>query len=227
LNFSIFVKQLKKPLQIMKKRVVAIILTLLLVGSAGSAVAQKGVQFGVRGAIFSQNMNIKIDDALGYGDNKSSAKMGWNAGVVARMRIVGFGSGVLGAGLFLQPEVLYSQNSIKMEPIDGFEAKFKMQSIDIPVLLSAKVSIVRVQLGPVFNVMQKSPSNLADFDITVQKPTMGYAVGASLDLGILVIDGRYNGQFKDLQNSLKAGSNVYDSVKGNLSSWSLGLGLMF
>jgi hypothetical protein len=207
----------------MKKGVIAMILTALLVVSAGSAVAQKGVQIGVRGGMFSQNMELKLADAF----TKGNAKMGWNAGLVSRIRVVGFGSGVLGAGLFLQPEVLYSQNTIKVEPIQGFEAQFKMQTVDIPVLLSVKVSIVRVQVGPVFNVMHKSPSNLADFDISVQKPTTGYAVGASIDLGKLVIDGRYNGQFKELQNSLKAGGNVYDSIKGNLSSWSLGLGLMF
>jgi hypothetical protein len=211
----------------MKKRVVVAVLTALMVVSAGSAVAQKGVQFGVRGGLFSQNMQLKLGDALGLGDADTKAKMGWNAALVSRVRIVGFGSGVLGAGLFLQPEIIYSQNSIKIEPVKGFEASFKMQSIDIPVLLSAKVSIVRVQLGPVFNVMHKTPSNLADFNIMVQKPAVGYAVGASVDLGSLVIDGRYNGQFKELQNSLKAGGNVYDSVRSNLSSWSVGVGLMF
>jgi hypothetical protein len=207
----------------MKKQIVAIILTALFVVSAGSAAAQKGVQIGVRSGIFSQNMELKLADAL----TKGNAKMGWNAGLVSRIRVVGFGSGVLGAGLFIQPEVLYSQNTIKIEPVKGFEASFKMQTVDIPVLLSVKVSIVRVQLGPVFNVMHKSPSNLADFDITVEKPTTGFAVGASVDLGSLVIDGRYNGQFKEFQNSLDTGSNVYESIKGNLSSWSLGLGLMF
>jgi hypothetical protein len=211
----------------MKRGIVAIILAVLFAGSAGSATAQK-VQIGVRGGIFSQNMNFKLADVAGLGDTKTNGTLGFNVAAVARVRLVGFGSGALGAGLFLQPEVLYSQNKIKITPMEGVTAKIKMQSVDIPVLLSMKLSIVRVQLGPVFNVMQKSPSNLADIDLMMTKPTVGYALGASVDLfGGLVLDGRYNGQFKDLKNNLKAGTGAYESVKGSLSSWSLGLGLLF
>jgi hypothetical protein len=212
----------------MKNKIVAIVLAVTLAMSAGSALAQKKVQLGVRAGIFSQDMEMKFGDVAGLGNTETDAKMGFNVAAVARVRLIGFGSGALGAGLFVQPEILYSQNTYKIAPAGGDVAKIKMQSVDIPLLLSVKLSIVRVQAGPVFNVMQKSPSNLADIDLMMRKPTVSYALGASVDIwGGLVLDGRFNGQFKELKNDLKAGNGAYESVKGSLSSWSLGIGWLF
>lgn len=207
----------------MKK--VSILAALLLL--AGTLSAQV-VQLGARVGVFSQDMEMK------FGENPNNiltdSKLGFNAAIVTRVRLVAIGHGAVGLGLYLQPEVLYSQNTYKIKTDnDSPAAKIKMQSVDIPVMLSFKVSIVRVQAGPVFNVMQKSPSNQHNVELMMLKPTVGYTLGASIDIfGGLVLDGRYNGQFKELKNNLNVEDmNFSESVRSSLSSWSLGLSWLF
>lgn len=210
----------------MVKRFLTIALAVMLAGT----VAAQRVQLGVRGGVFSQDMELKLSDIAGMDNIQTDARMGFHAAVVARVRLTAVGSGAIGLGLYLQPEVIYSQNTYKIQTSGGSTpAKIKMQSVDIPVLLSFKVSIIRVQAGPVFNVMQKSPSNRSEIDLMTMKPTVGYSLGASVDIwGGLVLDGRFNGQFKELKNNLRTeNEGVYESVKGSLSSWSLGLAWLF
>jgi hypothetical protein len=211
---------------------------------AGTITAQPRVQMGVRAGIFSQDLELAAGDFVNpdidtsapnfeQGSNidhyNTEGRMGFNLAVVSRVRLTEVGRGALGLGFFLQPEVIYSQNSYKMQYTSKIEGngsvvKIRMQSVDIPVLLSAKVSIVRVQAGPVFNVMYKTEPVKGNISFIAERPSVGYSVGASVDIfGGMSIDGRYNGQFKDLRNNIKAGNKVYDSVKGSLSSWSVGL----
>jgi hypothetical protein len=98
-----------------------------------------------------------------------------------------------------------------------------MQTVDVPILLSLKVSLVRVQAGPVFNLMNNF--NTTDGALKLDDPTrnpVGFAAGVSIDLGPLVIDGRYHGDFKDM--SFKGD---WGEQKSRFSSWSAGVGLMF
>lgn len=203
----------------------AILAALML--AAGTLSAQV-VQLGARVGVFSQDMDMN------FGENThnilTDSKLGFNAAIVARVRLVAIGHGAVGLGLYLQPEVLYSQNTykIKTDP-ESPAAKIRMQSVDIPVMLSFKVSIVRVQAGPVFNVMQKSPSNMQNVELMMLKPTVGYTAGVSVDIfGGLVLDGRFNGQFKQLKNNLNVEDMDFsESVRSSLSSWSLGISWLF
>ncbi len=220
----------------MKKFLILAALVLAASTAAQKVSAQK-VQIGARVGITSQDMELKTSDFT------TDSKLGWHLAAVARLRLVGFGSGALGAGLFLQPEIVYSQNNYKMHsqgilnmpPIvpktradhSGETSKIRMQTIDIPLLLSAKVSIVRVQAGPVFNLMNNYSSVDGSLELLPTRPAVGYALGASVDIGLLTIDGRYHGEFKELKNNIKGGGSTYESVKGSLSSWSLGVGVMF
>lgn len=212
----------------MKKLLLVAAMVLAVSTTAQRAWAQK-TELGVRAGISSQDMQLKTSDL------RTDSKLGWHLAAAARLRLVGFGDGALGMGLFLQPEIVYSQNNYKMQDIVVHNAmgippgtsKIRMQTIDIPVLLSLKVSIVRVQAGPVFNVMNKYSSVDGPIALEPARPTVGYALGASVDIGAFVIDGRYHGEFKQLKSSIDDGSSFHEGVKGSLSSWSLGLGIMF
>lgn len=194
-----------------------------------AAAAAQRVQLGARVGVFSQDMELRVTDIPELSGVETDAKMGFHAAIVARIKLAELGSGAVGMGFHLQPEVVYSQNTYKIQTDPGTPAaKIKMQAIDIPVLVSFKLSIIRAYVGPVFNVMNKTPSNKRETDLMMIKPTVGYSVGLSVDIfGGLVLDGRYNGQFKDLKNDLDAGTGVYQSVKGSLSSWAVGLSWLF
>lgn len=207
------------------KKILILALTVLTVGIAAQKVSAQKVQIGARVGISSDDTGMKF---YSYPDAKE--KLGWHLAAVSRFRLVGFGRGMLGAGLYLQPEIVYTQHNIKsghqVVPTDdhtralfggGDNGKTSMSTVDIPVLLSAKVSILRVNAGPVFNVMTKFSE-----DTPVSRPAVGYAVGASVDLGLLTIDGRYHGDF----NKMNFKGDL-DDLKGRFSSWSLGVGVMF
>ena len=193
--------------------------------SVDNVAAQK-FELGVRAGVASQNLDMKFD-----GLQDAKARLGWHLAAVSRIRIVGFGDGFLGAGLFFQPELVYSQNNYKMSvAIPGMgnaSLKTRMKTVDVPLLLSLKVSVARVQAGPVFNLMNNMTSVGGDLKWNARRSPVGYALGASVDLGALVIDGRYHGEFKKLESNIDSGSNLHQSVKNSLSSWSIGVGLMF
>ncbi len=212
----------------MMKKLLILVVSVLMAGAAVEGVSAQKVQLGVRAGIGSQHMKAK--EAL----FDSDSRLGWNVAAVTRFRLIGFGRGILGAGLYLQPEIVYSQNNNKMkvrmmydyttrarvsEEMDA--GKATLSTVEIPVLLSAKVSIVRVHAGPVFNVMTRLKQTDGDnmFDsFTTERPAVGYSIGAGVDLGLLNIDGRYYGDL---------GRMKLDGVRGSLSSWSLGVGVMF
>lgn len=215
------------------------LLILAVVALMAGTVSAQRVQFGVRAGVFSQDMELKFSDAAHI---MSDAKLGWSAAFVSRVRITAIGSGAFSMGLYLQPEVVYSQNGYKMQKMkevdlsdgsktwrpDGSVVKVSMRDVDIPVMLSFQLAIIRLQAGPVFNVMHKTPAKRGDVDVMSIRPTVGYSFGASVDIfGGLVLDGRYNGNFKKMKNNIQMGDKVFDSVKASLSSWSVGLSWLF
>jgi hypothetical protein len=211
------------------KRALLVALTALMAGAAGTASAQK-FEIGARAGVASQSLDTKFDSFT-----DARARLGWHLAAVSRIRIVGFGDGLLGAGLFFQPEIVYSQNNVKLkghyntggDEVIPYDAKIRMQTVDVPLLLSAKVSIVRVQAGPVFNLMNNFTTVSGNMEFDPGRAPVGYVVGASVDILGLTIDGRYHGEFKQLRSSIKNGSTWHDGIKGSLSSWSLGVGIMF
>lgn len=194
---------------------------------AGTAAAQK-VQFGARIGVFSQDMELSAADLKGA-NLLTDARMGFHVALISRVRLMPIGTGAAEMGLFLQPEIVYSQNRYRMQLAgDNPITKIRMQSVDIPVLLSFKLSVVRILVGPVFNAMYKTDTIRDDGRLTSLKPSVGYAIGGSVDIFKgLVLDARFNGQLKKLTNSIQTGGETFNSIKGSLSSWSIGLAWLF
>ena len=207
------------------KKILMWALVAVMVGAASmeNASAQK-FELGARVGVGSQNMDLPDT----YGEAK--ARLGWNLAAVSRIRLIGFGDGLLGAGLFFQPEVIYSQNSLKIknmltlspDRVETHDGKMSVRTVDVPLMLSLKVSIVRVQAGPVFNLMNNFKSVSGGLELLPLRPAVGYALGASVDLGGLVVDARYHGEFEKM--SFKGS---WSDIKSRFSSWSAGVGLMF
>ena len=231
-----------------------------MIGATQNAAAQKTggtlrrVQLGVRAGVFSQDLELRAGDFARHDANGNpvldaennpiidryltESRLGFHVAVASRIRITALGSGRLEMGLYFQPEVVYTQHNYKMQRVsdsegDGPVAKIRMQSVDIPVLVSFKISIVRAQAGPVFTVFNRYTTISNDISFfEPSRPLIGWTVGASIDIvGGLVLDGRYTGQFKDVRSSITSGTGdtamTYNNVRGSLSSWSVGLSYMF
>ena len=170
-----------------------IVVTSLLVVCALSAAAQRPrarIEWGVLGG-------INIPD---YTTNMSGPdvknKLGWQA---------------------VEPQILYVRQGLRIRPEGQKEINLKSNSIDVPVLLSFRLlRPVRIYAGPVFTVMndckQKSGGDLLDFGRV--RPTMSYTVGAGVKLlGHLLVDLRYNGQFKSKKDVVLPDGGKLDKLR--------------
>lgn len=163
-----------------------LLFTFLFAAAALTAAAQPvkvewGVVAGVNVPDYTTNMERS--------DIKN--KLGWQAGVVAALKIGWFS---------VDPQILYVRQGLRIRPEGGEELNLKSNSIDVPVLATFRpIRFVRIFAGPVFTVMndckQKTGGEKVDFGRI--RPTMSYSVGAGVTLfRHLLVDLRYNGQFK-------------------------------
>ena len=182
-----------------------IVITLLLGACVWSALAQRPrtrVEWGVIGG-------INVPD---YTTNMSKTdvknKLGWQAGIVTAVNLGAFA---------IEPQILYVRQGLRIKPEGAKEINLKSNSIDVPVLVSLRLlRPFRFYAGPVFTVMndckQKSGGDLLDFGRV--RPTMSYTVGAGVKLlGHMLIDLRYNGQFKGKEDVVLPDGRVMELGK--------------
>ena len=182
-----------------------IAMTLLLAACIWPALAQRPrtrVEWGVIGG-------INIPD---YTTNMSKTdvknKLGWQAGIVTAVNLGAFA---------IEPQILYVRQGLRIKPEGAKEINLKSNSIDVPVLVSLRLlRPFRFYAGPVFTVMndckQKSGGDLLDFGRV--RPTMSYTVGAGVKLlGHMLIDLRYNGQFKGKEDVVLPDGRVMELGK--------------
>ena len=117
----------------------------------------------------------------------------------------------------VEPQILYVRQGLRIRPEGQKEINLKSNSIDVPVLVSLRLlRPFRFYAGPVFTVMndckQKSGGDLLDFGRV--RPTMSYTVGAGVKLlGHLLVDLRYNGQFKSKKDVVLPDGGKLDKLR--------------
>lgn len=181
------------------------LLILLLAGSAGSAAAQRPrtmVEWGLIGGINVPDYSTNMDAT----DIRN--KLGWQAGIVTAVKLGAFA---------IEPQILYVRQGLRIRPEGGPELNLKSNSIDVPVLGSFRLlNPLRIYVGPVFTVMnnckQKSGGDLLDFGRI--RPSVSYTVGAGVVLmRHLLIDLRYNGQFRSKHDVLLPDGQQLDQLR--------------
>lgn len=179
--------------------------TLLLLAVALPAVAQRPrtrVEWGVVGGINIPDFSTDMSRA----DIRN--KCGWQAGIVTAVNLGAFA---------VEPQILYVRQGMRIRPVGGTEVNLKSNSIDVPVLLSLRLlHPLRIYAGPVFTVMnsckQKSGGDLLDFGRV--RPTLTYTVGAGVVvMRHLLIDLRYNGQFRSKHDVLLPDGQQLDQLR--------------
>lgn len=194
------------------------ILALLVVGNASAynplGVADKDNQAQSAPPIEkkkrSKSVNITTEFGLGVGahynwfsvydksaDMTAQLKMTMSYGAAFQFRIN------IGRTFGIQPEVTYSYGTIRIkdEP-HAFSTKARLNLVQVPLLLSLRIAMFRINAGPVFTLMDTPSYNLAIND-NIEKcylgriyPTVTYAVGASVKFAkCMMIDLRYTGPF--------------------------------
>ncbi len=196
-----------------------------------AAVLLGGVaQGGVPGVRTEFGVVAGVDHPVAKFDMTSSsatlkANTGFTVGVHMGLRIAGI--------LAIQPEVLYSYNKIALnDEKRGFSTDIKCNTVQIPVLVSLRLGLVRLNIGPVFNVVD-NPTYLDRNSEKVLfgplRPTLSYAAGVSVCLlQRLLIDARVSSGFKAMENCISYDAKSEgEYIKTTMFNAQLKVGVLF
>lgn len=113
----------------------------------------------------------------------------------------------IGKTFGIQPEISYARAKIKItDKTNDFSTKAKSNIVQIPMLLSFRIAMFRINFGPVFTLMDEATYQLADTaDESIKQmqlgkmyPAVTYTAGISVKFaGVMMIDVRYADQFMD------------------------------
>ena len=113
----------------------------------------------------------------------------------------------IGKSFGVQPEISYAYSTIRItDNYNNFSTKAKSNIVQIPMLLSFRIAMFRLNFGPVFTLMDSTSYQLADKDETIKQMTLGkiypsvtYAAGISVKVSRrMIIDARYADMFRPI-----------------------------
>ena len=206
---------------IMRRGLLAVLAALFCFGVAGAGVPGIRTEFGVMAGVNQPFMRADM--------GQSTAELKAKTGVVAGLQMGLRFTGVVG----IQPEVIYSSNRIALEDEKkNFSTDIKCNALQVPVLLSLRLAAVRVNVGPVFTVVD-NPTYLDKSGEKVMfgrlHPTVSYAVGVSVVLlRKLVIDARVSSGVKSMENFLSYDAKQQgNTIKTTTINAQLKVGVLF
>lgn len=187
------------------------ILLLLLVITPALLHAQQ-TKFGLKGGMYFSSLNEDIVEEL-------------NGLTLTALhdRYTGFHLGVVGSfvfpGFFIQPEVLWVTTGRDMviehagivQDANYYTQRF--QHMSVPVLFGMKVGPVKIGAGPVLSVLL-SQRNDSIYPLNIRhrlnNATLGYQIGAGLQVGALLFDLRYEGNLSRYGDGISVGDVPLD-----------------
>ena len=158
-----------------------------------------------------------------------ASTVGFHIGAFTRLSVL---------GLYVQPELLFTQSGGQIEVKDEVNDNFDQiqdltyNKIDIPVMLGFRMgSVFRVNAGPAFSLIlgqdARTEGTSEEVRNRYEDSTVGYQIGGGLDLGKLVLDVRYEGSLSRLGSSVQLGGRRFDTdYRNNQFSVSLGFKLI-
>ncbi|MDR6941750.1 porin family protein [Mucilaginibacter pocheonensis] len=175
----------------------------LLIAVSIGAKAQ--VSLGIKGGV---NFSKISTDNL-----KESTLTGYQAGLFARV----------GNSLYFQPELYLSSTGGKFESSDNnqdFSGKVRFTNLNVPLLIGKsfgeKDLNFRIMAGPIYTYQLDRSENFsgnlsgayADFG-DYKKSTLGYQVGAGVDISAITVDLRYEGGLTKVNQNFGQRQNLW------------------
>lgn len=158
--------------------------------------AQSG--FGIKAGL-SYNSNGKLLDETGtIIDSKGSGKSGYNVGIYDQLDL---------GPIYLRPELVYTKTTSEYTLNTGGVEDYKIARLDMPVLVGLKlIGPLNVFAGPAFQYILENDFRGIKADNIKNDFTVGVNLGASIELGRLGLDVRYErGLSSNEANWTKAG----------------------
>jgi hypothetical protein len=162
------------------------------------------LDFGLKAGLNLTNISGEVltDDYRIKSNNGS--KIGYHGGVFMRATLI---------GIFIQPELLFSSVATEYTVTDvntSLEtlAKQRIGRIDVPVIVGARLGGLRLGVGPVASIIVSEKSDLTDitgYETSLKSATIGYQLGAGMDVWKFGFDFRYEGSLSKLGDQILVG----------------------
>lgn len=187
---------------------------------SGEALAKGPIQFGVRAGLQTQSIHASKDEVLGmFSANKD---FGYQLGFMARINF---------PILYIQPELVYSHHRFTMDMEQGASSKVIVRNVELPLMVGAKFMFLRFMAGPVFNLMTDTGNKLKNTTMAINsdisRSLLSYQLGVGVELGRIIFDVRYGGQFKKAEQTIVKGDQQARTYKLGMNQWQFNIGYFF
>ncbi|MDM1522551.1 PorT family protein [Empedobacter sp. 225-1] len=177
-----------------------------IVGLAANFATAQNINFGLKGGVvFNTDKGEVWNDATSNIFKKDGkAATGFQAGALARVSL---------AGIYIQPELLYTQfkNEYNAEDNNGNNRNFDVtkQRLDIPVNVGKRfLGIAHVQAGPVFSYYFDDKLSVKEFTTAKQDEfNVGMQIGAGVEVSKLLFNLRYEFGLGKVGSEIVNGNN--------------------
>jgi hypothetical protein len=175
----------------------AFILTIFTLVAMGTAAQAQFLTGGVKAGVGSANVTVHdvVNNPAEYAKKESVTS--YHAGAFARINLL---------GLFLQPEVVFTQTGGKLQSdpnatIGSQVADIEFNRLDVPIMAGISIAnLVRVQAGPVASTLLSAKQDGQSIKSFMESSDWGYQAGVGLDIQRLSIDFRYERINKSYEN---------------------------
>ena len=171
-----------------------------IVGLAANFATAQNINFGIKGgAVFNTDKGKVWQDAGNIFKRDGKASAGFQAGALARVSL---------AGIYIQPELLYTQFKNEYD-VDGQKLNVTKKRMDIPVNVGKRfLGIGHIQAGPVFSYYFDDKLSVKDFTTAKQDEfNVGMQIGAGVEVSKLLFDLRYEFGLGKVGSDILNGSN--------------------
>lgn len=172
-----------------------------IVGLAANFATAQNINFGIKGgAVFNTDKGKVVwEDAGNIFKKDGKASAGFQAGALARVSL---------AGIYIQPELLYTQFKNEYN-IEGESFDVTKKRMDIPVNVGKRfLGIGHIQAGPVFSYYFDDKLSVKDFTTAKQDEfNVGMQIGAGVEVSKLLFDLRYEFGLGKVGSDILNGSN--------------------
>ncbi|WP_457616919.1 hypothetical protein [Lutibacter sp.] len=165
----------------MKKRFV--LFSILFISFIGLSTAQSGFGFKF-GLSYNSNGELSefINNTKTVIDNKGKGKSGFNVGFYGKIDL---------GPIYVRPELVYTKTTSEYELNSTLE-DYKISKLDMPVLVGIRViGPLHIFAGPAFQYVLDNELNGLSFNNIENDFTVGMNIGASVEIGRLGLDVRY------------------------------------
>ncbi|MCF6182913.1 outer membrane beta-barrel protein [Lutibacter sp.] len=197
----------------MKKRIVLFSIVFLVTFFISNAQSGFGIKAGL-GYNSNGEFSEIISDTQTIINNKGAGKSSFNIGFYGKLDL---------GMIYIRPELVYTKTTSEYQ-LNSQSTDYKLSKLDLPVLVGFKViGPLNVFAGPAFQYVLDNNFKGLKYESIKNNFTVGLNIGASIELGKLGLDVRYErGLSKNEANWTNAG-NIFtldsrpDQIIFNLS----------